>query len=549
MSALFDSFYEGYGVGASLESNHVEVNSIHSIDLDTSIAKMQQSFEDLQYLNVYDQLSTIHAADKLRTLKKLKYATAGINDKPIQNSVESFINRQIYSIEEGEAATGSEQSNQQATPPDTGKEQPKTDGAPNNSPKEKGIKAFFKRIGEWFRQLWNNIKRVWGRFIGWIRKVLRLKPKVTVNEKTPQSIQDKVNTLISEAEGLINNPNDAQKASAIAAECANLLQELTAVRKEAAEAEDKSLEEIEHMIAMVQHVRDLVGGSMADYKSRAMKEAKQKINDEYNDYKGNMKNAKDADKGLKDPSAFSQAISKLKGGASKAIGAVKDFIKRKPKLSDRIVKKIGDPMFLNANSIEPTTKYFKFIRTLDADLSKLNPNNLGDLTNSGAVILKNVVAEFGQDFDKNIASGDVGYKVFITEWLKAERVNIRDMPDAQILHMFGDQAVDKITKFYENAEKVVGEVLAKLSKFTDAVASNINFQKSTNGASNREINGSAMGKLREELNKCSSFLNASVRYLMYMMRDISAAAQVIKGAPSVNGPQKEKFPPDEPVEL
>ena len=105
-------------------------------------AELTRSFENLEFLDTYSRVNEANDASKLRMMKRLKRVYGTTIDDPIKaSSVESFIDRNIRSIEEDKKAEDSAQ---------------KTDGATKKEPGK--VKAFFQRIIEALKTMLHNLK-------------------------------------------------------------------------------------------------------------------------------------------------------------------------------------------------------------------------------------------------------------------------------------------------------------------------------------------------------------------------------------------------------
>ena len=146
-------------------------------------AELTRSFENLEFLDTYSRVNEANDASKLRMMKRLKRVYGTTIDDPIKaSSVESFIDRNIHSIEEDKKADGGEKK--------TDSDTKKTDG----STKEPGkVKAFFQRIIEALKTMLENIKEFFKGLWEKIRKIFSKKKKEDCEVKTPEEIMESFN--------------------------------------------------------------------------------------------------------------------------------------------------------------------------------------------------------------------------------------------------------------------------------------------------------------------------------------------------------------------
>lgn len=143
-------------------------------------AELTRSFENLEFLDTYSRVNEANDASKLRMMKRLKRVYGTTIDDPIKaSSVESFIDRNIRSIEEDKKAEDSAQK----TDGDT----KKTDG----STKEPGkVKAFFQRIIEALKRMLEGLKNFFKGIWKKIKEFFSKKTKENSEVKTPEEIVD-----------------------------------------------------------------------------------------------------------------------------------------------------------------------------------------------------------------------------------------------------------------------------------------------------------------------------------------------------------------------
>lgn len=153
-------------------------------------AELTRSFENLEFLDTYSRVNEANDASKLRMMKRLKRVYGTTIDDPIKaSSVESFIDRNIRSIEEDKKTDDSEKkadNSAQNTDGDT----KKTDG----STKEPGkVKAFFQRIIQALKTMLKGLKDFFKGLWEKIRKIFSKKKKEDCEVKTPEEIIESFN--------------------------------------------------------------------------------------------------------------------------------------------------------------------------------------------------------------------------------------------------------------------------------------------------------------------------------------------------------------------
>lgn len=123
---------------------------------DEIYAAVSRSEETLKFLDTFDMLQTKLSSEKLRMLKKINanYNGKTIGNVNAANSIESYVNGQIYSLEEA-AEKPETKPAEKVEKPDT------TKGEKVKSFFKKiitTIKEFFKNIGKFFVMIWKKIK-------------------------------------------------------------------------------------------------------------------------------------------------------------------------------------------------------------------------------------------------------------------------------------------------------------------------------------------------------------------------------------------------------
>ena len=129
-------------------------------------AELTRSFENLEFLDTYSRVNEANDASKLRMMKRLKRVYGTTIDDPIKaSSVESFIDRNIRSIEEDK----------------------KTDGGDKKPSK---VKEFFGKIIEALKTMLHNLKEFFKGIWKKIKEIFSKKKKENCEVKTPEEIVD-----------------------------------------------------------------------------------------------------------------------------------------------------------------------------------------------------------------------------------------------------------------------------------------------------------------------------------------------------------------------
>lgn len=441
-------------------------------DEDSLTKEFYKSVEDFDSYCTLERLNHMHNDEKIRMLNNLRRVYGdSIQHYGAKLSIESYIDREIYSIEDNNNKNTNEQN---------------TDGK-----KENPIIRFFKFVGRLIAKAAKIIRDKLKEFWGWLtKKIQSLRERKGDNVVADvANIEKAMDSVISEIENADNSTDETDSDTNSNDTDSNTSSKTSKSTKKSPEFFQKKFETIKGMIdKSLAKIKKAKESNEENAKSNDVNEAEKKLEaskKEVESIIGGMAAF------LKKPNGLGSKLKGIKQRLAEAKEKSKAIKSAKTDMQ-KILKELGTNKIVDIRSAQggQNSKLVKYLTNAE-NFAKGMKGKIGTFFREGQTPQidlqkpENDKSDF-DDFDKFVVNV-MGWKFITISDVKKGEVVIKEV--------YTTQTISALTKFFDELSNKLGETASSLESLVSTVVS-LAEQQQNNGSS-KTINQDGLNKLKE----------------------------------------------------
>lgn len=415
-------------------------------DSDSLIKDWYKTVEDFNSYCTLDALRDLHASEKIRMLNNIKRVYGNsIEHYGAKLSIESYIDRSIMSIEEGQANEGSSNTS-------------------TGDKKENPIIRFFKFIGRMVSKAFTIIKEKLIAFWGWLKKKINnLREKRSENlTQDIQNIEKEIDAVIEE----VSNENAEENSGDENDDSGDASKRDPAEEMGKNNADTLKPDKIKKRIDRIRDRIDKCLNKLVQMKEKEITESEKEVDEtiaRLKESKGMVEKMEAGPALLKKPNAFAARMQDIKKRINDAKAKAANIKLKKTKIAE-IIKGLG---------LEAVPD----IRDNRGGSSKID-QYLNGVSNTLNFCSQNIAKIFSSGEGKSIHFPEnpvkegkevfTNFPKFVTQILGWKMVSIRDAQKSTDLleQIYTKDNIKKLGEFSENTIKRLNESCSKLQELS-----------------------------------------------------------------------------------
>lgn len=424
----------------------VSSESMFDGDSDSLIKDWYKSVEDFNSYCTLDALRDLHASEKIRMLNNIKRVYGNsIEHYGAKLSIESYIDRSIMSIEEGQANEGSSNTS-------------------TGDKKENPIIRFFKFIGRMVSKAFTIIKEKLIAFWGWLKKKINnLREKRSENlTQDIQNIEKEIDAVIEE----VSNENAEENSGDENDDSGDASKIDPAEEMGKNDADTLKPDKIKKRIDRIRDRIDKCLNKLVQMKEKKITESEKEVDEtiaRLKESKGMVEKMEAGPALLKKPNAFAARMQDIKKRINDAKAKAANIKLKKAKIAE-IIKGLGLEAVPDIRDNRGgSSKIDQYLNGVSNTLNFCS-QNIAKIFSSG----EGKSIHFPENPVKEDKEVFTNFSKFVTQILGWKMVSIRDAQKSTDLleQIYTKDNIKKLGEFSENTIKRLNESCSKLQELS-----------------------------------------------------------------------------------